>query len=81
MIFHKTDLTDAMLVEAVVRGDERGSFARTMDRQLFEEQGLKADFVQQNTSVSAWTSTSSAKARTSTGSPEKWATMRSSIWL
>nr|WP_294169696.1 dTDP-4-dehydrorhamnose 3,5-epimerase [uncultured Sphingomonas sp.] len=53
MIFHKTALADATLVEAVVRGDERGSFARTMDRALFEEHGLKADFVQQNTSVSA----------------------------
>lgn len=53
MIFHPTNLQDATLVEAVVRGDERGSFARTMDRTLFEEQGLNADFVQQNTSVSA----------------------------
>jgi dTDP-4-dehydrorhamnose 3,5-epimerase len=53
MIFHRTELADAFLIEAEVRGDERGSFARTMCRSEFEQHGLSADFVQQNTSVSA----------------------------
>ena len=53
MNFHETTLADARLVEPIIRGDERGSFARTMCRSLFEEHGISADFVQQNTSVSA----------------------------
>ena len=53
MIFHPTELADATLVEMEVRGDERGSFARTMCRSEFEAHGLSADFEQQNTSVSA----------------------------
>jgi dTDP-4-dehydrorhamnose 3,5-epimerase len=53
LIFEKTDLADAWLVDPKFHGDERGSFARTMCRAEFEEHGLKADFVQQNTSVSA----------------------------
>lgn len=53
MIYHQTSLVGAMVVESEPRGDERGSFARTMCRQEFVEHGLQADFVQQNSSVSA----------------------------
>lgn len=53
MIFHPTSLEGARLVEPQIRGDERGSFARTWDRRLFAEQGIEAQFVQQNTSASA----------------------------
>lgn len=53
MIFRPTTLADALLVEPEIRSDERGSFARTMCRDEFSAQGIDADFVQQNTSVSA----------------------------
>lgn len=53
MIYHETSLADAVVVESEPRGDERGSFARTMCRQEFIEHGIKADFVQQNSSASA----------------------------
>jgi dTDP-4-dehydrorhamnose 3,5-epimerase len=53
MIFQPTSLKDALLIEPQIRGDERGSFARTWDRRLFAEQGIEGVFVQQNTSVSA----------------------------
>lgn len=53
MIFHRTTLADALLVEPEIRGDERGSFARNMCRAEFREHGIDANFVQQNTSVSA----------------------------
>lgn len=53
MNFEKTDLADAWLIEPKFHGDERGAFARTMCREEFAQYGLEADFVQQNTSVSA----------------------------
>jgi dTDP-4-dehydrorhamnose 3,5-epimerase len=53
LIFHQTALVDAWLIDPEFRGDERGSFARTMCRKEFEDHGLNADFVQQNTSMSA----------------------------
>jgi dTDP-4-dehydrorhamnose 3,5-epimerase len=53
MIFHQTRLRDALLIEPEIRGDERGSFARTMCRDEFAAQGVTVDFTQQNTSVSA----------------------------
>ena len=53
MIFHQTTLTDALLVEPEIRGDERGSFARTMCKSEFDQHGIRGEFVQQNTSVSA----------------------------
>lgn len=53
MIFDKTDLADAWLIAPEFHGDERGAFARTMCRAEFEKCGLNADFVQQNTSISA----------------------------
>ena len=53
MIFHETTLKDAWLIEPELRGDERGSFARTMCRDEFARHGLVTDYVQQNMSVSA----------------------------
>ncbi|MBB4641401.1 dTDP-4-dehydrorhamnose 3,5-epimerase [Rhizorhapis suberifaciens] len=53
MIFHETTLKDAWLIEPELRGDERGSFARTMCRDEFARYGLATDYVQQNMSVSA----------------------------
>ena len=53
MIFHKTTLKDAWLIELEPRGDERGFFARTMCRDEFAKHGLITEYVQQNTSVSA----------------------------
>ena len=57
MIYHPTTLTDALLVEPEIRGDERGSFARTMCKSEFESHGIRGEFVQQNTSVSAYRGT------------------------
>lgn len=53
MIFHETSLKDAWLIEPELRGDERGSFARTMCRDEFAAHGLATDYVQQNMSISA----------------------------
>ena len=53
MIFHKTSLKDAYLIELEKRGDDRGFFARTMCREEFVAHGLDTDYVQQNTSFSA----------------------------
>lgn len=53
MIFHDTTLKDARLIEPELRGDERGSFARTMCRDEFAKHGLVTGYMQQNMSVSA----------------------------
>ncbi|MET0373109.1 MAG: dTDP-4-dehydrorhamnose 3,5-epimerase [Rhizorhabdus sp.] len=53
MIFHKTTLQDAWLIDLEPRGDARGMFARTMCAQEFAAHGLLTDYVQQNMSVSA----------------------------
>lgn len=52
MIFHKTTLKDAMLIDPEPRGDDRGFFARMMCREEFAAHGLIADFVQHNMSFS-----------------------------
>ncbi len=52
MIFHKTGLKDAYLIELEKRGDDRGFFARTMCREEFAARGLDTVYVQQNTSFS-----------------------------
>jgi len=57
MIFHPTTLKDAWLIDLDKRGDERGFFARTMCRQEFAAHGLATDYVQQNTSSSAFRGT------------------------
>lgn len=53
MIFNKTDLEDAWLIDLERRGDERGFFARTMCEKEFAAHGLDTRYVQQNTSFSA----------------------------
>ena len=53
MIFHKTTLKDAFVIELERRGDDRGFFARTMCREEFMVRGLDTNYVQQNTSFSA----------------------------
>jgi dTDP-4-dehydrorhamnose 3,5-epimerase len=53
MIFRKTTLKDAYLIELEKRGDDRGFFARTMCREEFAGHGLDIEYVQQNTSFSA----------------------------
>ncbi len=53
MIYRETTLKDAWLIELEPRGDERGSFARSMCREEFLQHGMEGDYVQQNTSISA----------------------------
>lgn len=53
MIYNKTDLQDAYLIELEPRADDRGVFARTMCREEFEKNGLVGTYVQQNFSASA----------------------------
>jgi dTDP-4-dehydrorhamnose 3,5-epimerase len=53
MIYRKTTLQDAWLIEIEPRGDERGFFARTMCRDEFAAHGMVSDYVQQNMSISA----------------------------
>lgn len=50
MFFHRTELTDAVLIELDRREDRRGFFARTWDQQLFKEHGLVDRVVQANLS-------------------------------
>lgn len=57
MIFCPTELTDARVVELELRGDDRGFFARTMCRDEFDRHGMATEFVQQNTSFSAYKGT------------------------
>jgi dTDP-4-dehydrorhamnose 3,5-epimerase len=52
VIFHRTELEDAWIIELEPRGDARGTFARTFCRDEFETHGLIADYVQQNMSTS-----------------------------
>ena len=49
MIFTKTDLQDAWLLDLDRRTDDRGYFARAYCAAEFEEHGLKSTFVQANT--------------------------------
>ena len=53
MLFHKTELLGAMLIDLELRGDARGVFARSFCSREFSDQGLTSSFVQQNMSVSA----------------------------
>lgn len=48
-----TSLPDVLIFEPQVHGDHRGFFMETWRRATFEEQGLPADFVQDNQSRSA----------------------------
>ena len=53
MIFHKTPLEGAYLIELEKRGDERGFFARFFCEKEFESAGLEKNFIQINNSESA----------------------------
>ena len=53
MIFTKTPLIDAWIIDLERRGDARGFFARTMCADEFAEHGLVTGYVQQNTAFSA----------------------------
>jgi dTDP-4-dehydrorhamnose 3,5-epimerase len=53
MLFTKTTLKDAWIVDLEKRGDERGFFARTMCVDEFAAHGLDTEYLQQNVSVSA----------------------------
>jgi dTDP-4-dehydrorhamnose 3,5-epimerase len=53
MIFERTKLEGAVVLELERRADERGFFARTLCRREFTEHELTADFVQANIAYSA----------------------------
>jgi len=53
MIFNRTPLADAFLIDLEKLGDERGFFARAFCEQEFAAQGLAPRFVQINNSLSA----------------------------
>lgn len=57
MIFTKTPLKDAYLIDLEKRGDERGFFARLFCAEEFAKHGLEQHFVQANNSLSKdkWT--------------------------
>jgi dTDP-4-dehydrorhamnose 3,5-epimerase len=53
MIFHKTDLMDAWLIETEPHSDDRGWFARTFCEREFAALALETRFVQHSTSHNA----------------------------
>ena len=53
MIFHRTPLDGAWVVEPERLGDERGWFARTFDAAAFAERGMPDGIVQANASFNA----------------------------
>jgi len=53
MIFHKTKLQGAFIIEPQQFADERGFFSRNWSQREFDEQGLTARFVETNTSLSS----------------------------
>ncbi|NWJ27279.1 dTDP-4-dehydrorhamnose 3,5-epimerase [Rhizobium sp. RM] len=53
MIFHKTPLDGARLIELEKRGDDRGFFARFFCEKEFAAEGLETRFVQINNSLSS----------------------------
>lgn len=57
MIFSKTSLKDAWLLDIEPHGDARGFFARTMCKDEFVEHGLISDYVQQNMSFTLYKGT------------------------
>lgn len=52
MRFIKTEIPDVIIIEPRVFGDERGFFMETWQRRVFAENGIDADFVQDNHSMS-----------------------------
>lgn len=53
MIVHPTELAGVAVIELEPHRDERGSFARTFDAELFAAHGLEVSVVQCNTSFNA----------------------------
>ena len=53
MIFHDTQLADAILIETPPFKDDRGSFRRTYCQSEFADHGLPVDWVQQNLSTTS----------------------------
>lgn len=53
MIYHRTPLAGAFVIELEKRGDDRGFFARVFCENEFNRQGLATRFVQVNNSLSA----------------------------
>lgn len=53
MIFHKTPLDGARVIELEKRGDDRGFFARLFCEKEFAAEGLETRFVQINNSLSS----------------------------
>ncbi len=52
LLFHKTQLDGAYVIELEKRGDERGFFARLFCCNEFRNAGLQSAFVQVNNSLS-----------------------------
>lgn len=52
MIYHKTPLKDAYLIDLDLRGDERGFFSRLFCSEEFSKHGLDKNFLQANNSYS-----------------------------
>lgn len=52
MKFIKTTLRDAILIEPQVFCDNRGFFLESHSKKIFEENGIRADFIQDNHSLS-----------------------------
>jgi dTDP-4-dehydrorhamnose 3,5-epimerase len=57
MILRETGLPDAWLIDLDKREDERGFFARTFCKAEFAARGLEGEFIQFNTSLSAFAGT------------------------
>jgi dTDP-4-dehydrorhamnose 3,5-epimerase len=57
MIFHKTKLQGAFIIEPQQFADERGFFSRNWSQREFDAQGMTARFVETNTSLSVKTGT------------------------
>ncbi len=53
MTINKTNIEGVFEIEPKVFGDSRGWFCETYSKKLFEENGINADFVQDNRSFSA----------------------------
>jgi len=52
MKFTETPLKDAFVIEPVIFKDQRGFFTETYSKRIFEDNGFKIDFVQDNHSFS-----------------------------
>jgi len=50
MIFTETDLPGSFIIEPEKISDERGFFARTFDKKIFDEKNICSNFVQSNIS-------------------------------